>query len=265
MLIDTHCHLDLPEFDADREAVLSRARSAGVERFIIVGFEPERWETTLRLAETEPGVFAAIGLHPTEAERWSSQIEESVRSRLDDRRVKAVGEIGIDYHWDTARPERQREAFAAQVAIAREFDLPFIVHQREAEADALAVLRSFDPPLRGVMHCFTGDLAFAWACLDLGLYLGLGGAVTHKRTDALREAMTAVPLERVVLETDAPYMSPEPHRSRRNEPANVRLVAERLAALRGISVDEVEAVTSRSATELFGLEEITTNSRRAGA
>lgn len=253
MLIDTHCHLDLPEFDADREAVLARARAAGVERFVVVGFEPERWASTLQLATGEPGVFAAIGLHPTEAERWSPEVREGVRTWLANSRVRAVGEIGIDYHWDTARPEQQKDAFADQIALAREHGLPFIVHQREAEADALDVLRSFPPPLRGVMHCFTGDESFATACLDLGLHLGLGGAITHKRMNALREAMKLVPLDRIVLETDAPYMSPEPHRSHRNEPANVRLVAERLAELRQTDIDEVEGVTTRSACQLFGL------------
>lgn len=254
MLIDTHCHLDLPEFDADRESVLNRARSAGVERFIVVGFEPERWASTLRLADTEPGVFAAIGLHPTEADRWGTETEDGVRTQLHHDRVRAVGEIGLDYHWDRARPEAQKDAFADQIGLARDAGLPFIVHQRDAEADALDLLRSFQPPLRGVMHCFTGDASFAHACLDLGLFLGVGGAITHKRMNPLREAMTIVPLERILLETDAPYMSPEPHRSRRNEPSTVSVVAERLAELRKISPDEVEAVTSRSASQLFRLE-----------
>lgn len=255
MLIDTHCHLDLPEFDADREAVISRARSAGVERFVVVGFEPERWESTIQLANTDADIFAAIGLHPTEADRWSPTIEDGVRTHLSSSRVRAVGEIGIDYHWDTASPSKQRTAFAAQIAMARDAGLPFIVHQRDAEADVLDVLGTFSLPLNGVMHCFTGDAAFARDCLDRGLFLGLGGAITHKRMGALREAVAVVPLERIVLETDAPYMSPEPHRSRRNEPAKVRQVAEYLATLRGVSLEEVEVATTSAANTLFGLNE----------
>lgn len=252
-LIDTHCHIDLDAFDADREAMLERAREVGVDRFIVVGFAPERWEPALALHESVPGAYAAVGLHPTEAERFSEEFQADLRRLTAQRGVCAVGEIGMDYHWKTASPEAQRRAFEWQIALARERELPFIVHQREAAADVLDVLRRTNPPHQGVMHCFTEDLEYARHCLDLGMYLGLGGAVTFKKARALHEVAREVPLDRIVLETDSPFMTPSPHRGERNEPARLRLIAERVAALRDIPVEEVAAVTTANAERLFRL------------
>lgn len=255
MLTDTHCHIDLERFDDDRTAVIERARSAGISHLIVVGFAPERWDSSLRLAQSDPGIFASVGLHPTEAERFSDQIEAEIRRRAVDARVVAIGEIGLDYHWDTASPEAQRRAFLRQIRLAKELDLPFIVHQRDAEADTLDVLREAGPPHRAVMHCFTGNRAYAEACLDLGMDLGLGGAVTFRKARALHEVAREVPLDRIVLETDSPFMAPSPHRGERNEPAYVRLVAERVAALRELSIEHVAAATSENAGRLFRLDD----------
>lgn len=253
-LIDTHCHLDLDAFDDDRAEVLARARAAGVESILVVGFAPERWGPALRLAKTEPGIVVAIGLHPTEAARYDAEVEAGIRKAAAQPPVRAIGEIGLDYHWMTAPADVQRRAFERQLALARELDLPFIVHQREAEEDTLAVLEAAGPPLRGVMHCFTGDLAYAERCLALGLSLGIGGAVTFRKATQLHEVVRQAPLDRLVLETDAPYMTPAPHRGKRNEPAYVRLVAERVAELRGLPLEEVAAATSANAARLFNLE-----------
>lgn len=255
-LIDTHCHLDLDAFEADRAETIERARAAGVDRLIIIGFAPERWPSTLALSHGDPGIFAAVGLHPTEAGRYDPALEAGIREAARDPRVCAIGETGLDYHWDTATPGDQRRAFERQIALAKELDLPFIVHQRKAEQDALDVLRATDPPHTGVMHCFTGGPDYAEACLDLGLHLGLGGAVTFRKAKALHEVVRTAPLDRLVLETDAPYMTPSPHRGTRNEPAYVRIIAEQVAALRGISVEEVAAATTANAERLFRLRQI---------
>ncbi len=252
-LIDTHCHIDLDAFDADREAMLERARVAGVDRFIVVGFAPERWQPALTLHESVPGAYAAVGLHPTEAERFSEEIQADLQRLSAQRDMCAVGEIGIDYHWKTASPEAQRHAFEWQIALAREWGLPFIVHQREAAADVLDVLRRTGVSHQGVMHCFTKDLEYAKQCLDLGMHLGLGGAVTFKKARTLHEVARQMPLDRIVLETDSPFMTPSPHRGERNEPARLRLVAERIAALREIPVEEVAAITTANAERLFRL------------
>lgn len=252
-LIDTHCHIDLDAFDIDREAMLGRAREAGVDQFIVVGFAPERWQPALALHECVPGAYAAVGLHPTEAECFSEEIQADLRRLSAREGVCAVGEIGIDYHWKTASPRTQRIAFEWQIALARERNLPFIVHQREAAADVLDVLQQMNPPHRGVMHCFTEDLAYAKQCLNLGMHLGMGGAITFKKARALHEVARHVPLDRIVLETDSPFMTPSPHRGERNEPAMIRLVAERIAALRAISMEEVAANTTANAERLFRL------------
>lgn len=252
-LIDTHCHLDLDVFDGDRTHLFERARSAGVDRFIVVGFAPERWGPALRLAEQEAGVSVAVGLHPTEAARYSDELEVDIRSTAADPRVCAIGEIGLDYHWMTAPREVQAAAFERQIALAKELKLPFIVHMRDAADDALAILQSSNPPHHGVMHCFTEGPAYAEAFLELGLLLGIGGAVTFRNAKALHETVQQVPLDRIVLETDAPYMTPAPYRGKRNESAYVRIIAERVAELRGISVEEVAAATTANAERLFGL------------
>ncbi len=251
-IVDTHCHIDLPAFDADRRDVIDRARRAGVVGMIVIGFEPERWGPAIALSREEPGIKVALGLHPTEAERYDDALERALRDLAREVQPCAIGEIGLDYHWETASPAAQRRAFERQIALAREFGLPFIVHQRDAADDALEVLRATDPPHRGVMHCFTEDLGYAKRFLELGMTIGLGGAVTFRKARGLHEVARRVPLDRIVLETDAPYMTPSPHRGERNEPAYVRLVAEHVAELRETTVDVVAAATTRNAERLFG-------------
>lgn len=252
-LIDTHCHLDLEAFDADRTKVVSRARAAGVRALLVIGFAPERWQTTLALAETIPDVFATVGLHPTEATRYDDALERALTEVARHRRVRAIGEIGLDYYWDTAPRDRQRDAFLRQIRLAKRLGLPFVVHQRDAADDVLDVLREAGPPHRGVMHCFTGDLDYARACIDMGMHLGVGGVVTYRRSDALREALRWAPLERLVLETDAPYLAPAPYRGKRNEPSFLPLVAATLAELRDMPLEQVAHVTTANAERLFDL------------
>lgn len=252
-LIDTHCHIDLDQFEGDRDAVLERAEEAGVDQLILIAFGPERWESGARLQHRHNRIHLAIGVHPTEANMFSSEIEARIKEIALATRAVAIGETGLDYHWKAETADKQKDAFARQIALAKELGLPFVIHQRDAEADTLDVLRASSPPHRGVMHCFTGDADYMRQCLDLGLHIGFGGALTFRKMKALQQAATEAPLDRVLLETDSPFMTPSPHRGERNEPAYVRFVAEKLASLRDMPLDFIAEITTRNAVELFDL------------
>jgi TatD DNase family protein len=252
-LFDTHCHIDLDVFNDDRDAMLERARGVGVAGMVVVGFSPERWQTASRLASDDPAIWLSVGLHPNEAKTFDPSMIDRIRETARATGAIAIGEIGLDYYWNASSREMQREAFASQIDLAKELDLPFIVHQRDAERDVLDVLRATRPPHRGIMHCFTSDWDYARSVLDVGMHIGLGGAVTFKSRHALRDAARRIPIDRIVLETDSPYMAPVPHRGERNEPAYVRLVGERLAELRGVSTDEIAFATSDNARRLLDL------------
>jgi TatD DNase family protein len=233
-VIDSHCHLTAKAFAEDLPEVLARARAAGIARMVTIGTSPRDWDAALALAAAEPDVSVACGLHPHEAAAggW-----EGLR-RLG---VVAIGEIGLDYHYDFAPRDKQREAFAAQLQLAHQRGLPIIIHEREAADDVLAILdREGCPP--GVWHCFSGDAALAREVLARGLHLGFGGLATFpKGTDGIRAAARACPVERLLLETDAPYLAPVPHRGRRNEPAFVADTARFLTDLRGEPVNGAAA------------------------
>lgn len=257
LLVDTHCHLDVPAFDADRDVVLERARQAGVVAFVLIGFSPDNWDRALALAERTPGMVVALGVHPNEADRFDTATERRLRELLRHPLVRAVGEIGLDYHWKTVEPATQQRVFRRQLELAQEYDLPIVLHQREAHEDLLTILSAQQRPLRGVMHCFTGDSALAQRFLELGLHLGIGGVVTYRNAQALHEAARDMPLERMLLETDAPYLAPVPHRGKRNEPAFLRFVLATVAQLRGTSEQEVACRTTRNARQLFRISTVT--------
>lgn len=255
MLVDSHAHLDAPQFDADRDATLRRAADAGVRAVVNVGDNAATWQTTLTLAEAHPGLFACLGLHPNDAAVWDEGIMSTLETLHRHPKAVAVGETGLDYYREYTPPERQRAAFRAQIALARRLDKPVVIHHRDARDDLLAILRAdvaARGPLRGVLHAFSGDAAFAAALLALGLHLGIGGPVTFKNATALHEAARAVPLDRLLIETDSPYLTPHPYRGTRNESAYIALVAARLAALRGVDVDTIAAATAANAAALFG-------------
>jgi TatD DNase family protein len=257
-LFDTHAHLDAPQFAADREAVVARARDAGVE-IICVSTDLESSVATVRLVGARHAVplRCAVGIHPHEAGRYvdGCDLGLETRKRLADLtknpRVVAIGEIGLDYFKNYAPRSAQLSVFRAQLELARELNLPVIVHMRDAAEDLLTELRSF-PGLRGVIHSFTGDQELANHILALDFYLGLNGIVTFSKDPALREAVQRIRMDRLLIETDAPYLAPVPHRGRRNEPAFVRHVAEFIADLRGLSPEELARVTTGNVRELFG-------------
>lgn len=257
-LVDTHAHLDFEQFDRDREAVLRRAAEAGVAWIIDVGANLASSRRAVALASAEPRIWAAVGVHPHDAATVNPPVLAELRALAHGPRVVAVGEIGLDFYRDLSPRPKQREAFEAQLALARELDLPVIVHDRAAHAETLAVLRGASrqtgPHLRGVMHCFSGDLELAREILELGLYIGIDGPVTYPRATTLAEVARLVPLERLLIETDSPYLAPQARRGKRNEPAYVGLIAERVAELRGLRTEEVGRVTSDNACALFHAE-----------
>lgn len=252
MFVDTHCHLDDPAYDADRDAVLTQATAAGVEAFITIGTDLATSRRAVELAKARPNISAAVGIHPHEAVRWTASAGAELAALAHDPAVVAIGEVGLDYSQDLAPRAAQQAAFRQALGLARDRQLPVIIHCREAWDDCFAILREMGSR-RGVLHCFTGSEAHAAATLDLGLTLSFAGNLTFKNAAPLRAVAQRVPIERVVLETDAPYLAPQLHRGRRNEPAFLVETAQVLAQLKGLSVDDIARITTLNAHALFGV------------
>ncbi|MDD2679378.1 MAG: TatD family hydrolase [Candidatus Omnitrophica bacterium] len=250
MLVDTHCHLDFPEFDQDRDEVLRRAKNQGVDYIINIGSSLEGSRRSVELARKYASIYATVGIHPHEADGFGPQVEKEIMSLAKKNKVVAIGEIGLDYFKRYAKKENQLPLFLSLIKVAKELNLPVVIHTREAQADTLKILKEA-LPVRGVVHCFSGDQAFLKACLDLGFLVSFTCNVTYKKADALREVIKSAPLESLLLETDAPYLSPEGLRGKRNEPAQVRLLAELVAKLKGLKFEEVAQVTTENARRFF--------------
>ncbi len=257
-LIDTHCHIQTEEFDADRADVLSRAREAGVETLIVVGGAGDLStnDAAVRLAEENANLYATVGMHPHDAKDASAEAMDRMRGLAAHPKVVAIGETGLDFHYDHSPRQVQRDMFERFVGLAVETRLPMVVHNRESDREVAETIRSRGAgTLEGVIHCFTGDVAAARTFLDLGFYLSFSGIVTFKNAEALRDIARWVPPDRLLVETDAPFLAPVPKRGRRNEPAYVRFVAETLARVRGVGVDEIADTASRNTRALFRLPE----------
>ncbi len=239
-MIDSHCHLDDSDFDADRDAVIARARAAGIETMLAIGSEG-----AVGLAEAHPDIYATLGIHPHEAAKADRAALDRLAERLSHPKVLAVGEIGLDYHYDFSPRETQREVFRAQLAIAKAAGLPVIIHTREAWPDTLALLRE-SGIARGVMHCFSEGPEEAAQALELGFFVSFAGIVTFPKAQRIQEAARRVPADRLLVETDAPYLAPVPYRGKRNEPAFVVETARKIAALRGETFEQVAAATNRN-------------------
>ncbi len=251
-IIETHCHLNNEQYASDVPDVIGRARSAGVVQFINIGWDVASSEKAIQQAIAYPDVKAAVGIHPHDADT----ISEEALARLEDLAATDVavawGEIGLDYYYDNSPREIQREAFRRQMAIAQRLQMPVVIHSRDATEDTLTILKEY-APLQGVMHCFSGSWETAKICMDLGLYIGFGGSITFKKANRLRDVATKVPLERLVVETDCPYLSPEPLRGRRNEPAYLQHVLAKLAEIKEVDIAEVAKITTENARTLFRL------------
>jgi len=259
MLVDTHCHLADPAYDADRAEVLERAWSAGLAHVVVVGESPEASDRALALAASEERLSVTAGIHPHDAKRWSAELTEWLRQRLRHPRVVAAGEMGLDYHYDHSPRDAQLAAFEAQLALAGEAGKPAVIHAREADDDVAAVLRG-QPGVTAILHSFSSGAGLLRAGLVLRHYVSFSGMVTF-RNWSLDQAILDTPLDRLLLETDGPYLAPVPHRGKRNEPAFVRQVAERIAALRGLAPDELIARTSENAARVFGIHLLRVESR----
>jgi len=255
MLIDTHAHLQDPRFAADLDAVLQRARAAGVSQIINIGCDLPSSRVVVNMAEKHRGLWATVGVHPHEAAKADEQALAELIELARHPRVVAIGETGLDFYRNLSPPEAQERVFRSQIGVASQLGKPLVVHTREAADEVLAILADEVPPdLDVVMHCFSGSREFADECLKRGYLLGIGGPVTYPKADRLRSIVAEAPLEQLLLETDCPHLPPQPHRGQRNEPAYVRLVGERVAELRGMPLGELAAATTANAVRVFGLD-----------
>lgn len=255
MWIDTHCHLNDPVFREDYPAVIERACQSGIGRVIVAGYDLESSREAVRLAGEYEMVYAAVGVHPHDAKTWTPQAAEDLRRLLGEAKVVALGEIGLDYHYDYSPRAEQIEVFREQLRLAKEFEKPVIIHNREAHQDTLRVLTEETlGPAGGVMHCFTGSREIAKQCLGLGLHISLAGPITFANAHKLREMAAELPLEKLLVETDSPYLTPHPFRGRRNEPERVRLIGEKLAEIQGRPVETVRELTTTNAKRLFRID-----------
>jgi TatD DNase family protein len=262
MLIDTHAHLDFSQFDGDRQAVIARARAAGVGAIINVGTDLASSRRAVQLAADQDRIYAAVGMHPHDARKLDGTALAELRRLAQSAKVVAVGEIGLDFYRDLSPRGVQRKAFQAQLAWAAKLGKPVIVHDRDAHEEVMDLLAGWAGGLShsrlagrlGVLHTFSGDVAMAERAVDLGFFVSVAGPVTYQNAGRLLEVVQAIPLERLLVETDCPYLAPHPHRGQRNEPAHVRLVAARVAAVRGISPGEIEEATTANAQRLFEVE-----------
>jgi TatD DNase family protein len=248
-LVDTHCHLDDARFTGDRDAVIERARVAGVEFIMTIGTGsgPPDVEVAIRLAEQYQRVYATVGVHPHDASKCESDTLARIAELLDHPKVLALGEIGLDYHYNNSPPELQRDVFAAQLQLASRAQVPVVIHTREAWDDAFELLEgNWTGKASGIMHCFSGGPREAERCLALGFYLSFAGIVTYPKAVEIREAVLLTPLDRLLVETDAPYLAPVPHRGKRNEPAFVVETTRKIADLRGLEMGKLAAQTAEN-------------------
>jgi TatD DNase family protein len=256
VLVDSHAHIDTERFDADREATIQAAVAGGVTRIVDPGCDLASSQAAVALAKAHPGmIFAGVGVHPHEATTYNDEVEAQLRTLLREPEVVAVGEFGLDYFRMLSPRDVQRSVFCAHLQLAREYDLPCIIHVRDAHEDVMELLRTHGRDVRGVFHCFSGNVAQAEECLDFADFmLSFAGPLT-KQGNALPDVARMVPLDRVLVETDSPYLVPKPLKARRNEPLFVKHTAQKLADLRGMSLEEIAAITTRNAVRLFGLGE----------
>jgi TatD DNase family protein len=248
--IDSHAHYDDPRFDGDRDELLRRLRDNGVERVINVGCTLERSKLSVELAEREAFIHAAVGIHPGDVNDTPDGYIEKIDGWLTHEKVVAVGEIGLDYHYDGVNPARQKRFFEEQLALAKERGMPVIIHSRDATEDTLKILKKY-AGVSGVTHCFSGSPQTARVILELGLFISFTGVVTFKNARRALEALEVVPLDRLLLETDCPYMAPEPHRGKRCDSGMLPLIIEKIASVKGVTPDVVADQTSENARALF--------------
>ncbi|MGG3799678.1 TatD family hydrolase [Metabacillus fastidiosus] len=255
MLFDTHAHLNALQYENDVEEVIQRALDEGVSEIVVVGFDRETIERAMELIEEYDFIYAAIGWHPVDAIDMTDKDLQWIRELSEHPKVVAIGEMGLDYYWDKSPKDIQKEVFRKQIALAKEVKLPLIIHNRDATADVVAILEEEGASeVGGIMHCFTGSLEVAKQCMDMNFYISFGGPVTFKNAKKPKEVVQEIPLDRLLIETDCPYLTPHPFRGKRNEPGYVKYVAEEIAKLRNLSYEEIAKKTSDNGKKIFGIK-----------
>lgn len=254
MIFDTHAHYDDGQFDADRDDILRAMEDLGVGGIVNVGASLRGCKRALELAGRYPFLYAAVGIHPDEAGDLNEDTFAKLKGWCREKKVVAVGEIGLDYYWDAQPHDIQKKWFIRQLELAGELELPVNIHSRDAAEDTFQIMKEYAQDLKGIIHCFSGSAELAAAYVKLGFFIGVGGVVTFKNGKKLKKAVEAVPLTRIVLETDAPYLSPEPHRGKRNHSGYLKYVAQEIAKLKEVTYEEVVRQTEANAREVYGLE-----------
>ena len=255
MLFDTHAHVDDDAFQEDRRQLLENLPHQGIAMLLNPGCSLETSRNAVKNAREYDYIYAAVGSHPDAADEVNEEVLEQYRQMVkENKKVRAIGEIGLDYHYEDVPRQRQQKAFRDQMALAQELDMPVIIHDREAHEDCLNVLKEF-PQVKGVFHCFSGSAEMAKQLTKMGWYVGFTGVITFKNARRAVEAAAAVPIDRIVIETDCPYMSPEPFRGKRNDPSRVYRMAEKLAEIRGLSVEEIQKITLENGKRLYRIED----------
>jgi TatD DNase family protein len=255
MLVDSHAHLEMPEFKKDLEAVIQRAKESGVEYIFTVGTEMGDWTRALEIARSHPTIFAILGVHPHNATEINDETYPILKGLCQDKKVKAYGEIGLDFFRNLSPRDIQLKRFREQIGLARELGLPIVVHDREAHRETLEILKSEKAEeCGGIIHCFSAGYEMAKACMDMGFYISIPGSITFKNADGFREIVKRLPLESLLVETDAPFLTPEPFRGKRNEPSYVRHTAQKVAEIKGVSFERLAEVTTENALRVYSLK-----------
>ena len=255
MLTDSHAHLEMPEFKKDLEAVIQRAKESGVEYVFTVGTEKKDWKRALEIAESHPSIYAILGVHPHNAKEIDHQTYPMLRELCRNEKVKAYGEIGLDFFRNFSPRDLQLMRFREQIGLAKELGLPVVIHDREAHHETLEILKSEGAKdCGGIIHCFSGDYGMAKACMDMGFYISIPGSITFKNAKSFREVVKRIPLDSLLVETDAPFLTPEPFRGKRNEPGYVRYTAQRMAEVKNISLEKVAEATTQNAMRVYRLD-----------
>jgi TatD DNase family protein len=256
MLFDTHVHLNAEQYEDDLQEVINRALEKGVQNMVVVGFDEPTIKKAIQIAETYEFIYASVGWHPVDAIDMTDEHLAWIEELAQHPKVVALGEMGLDYHWDKSPKEVQKDVFRRQIRLARKVNLPIIIHNRDATEDVVTILKEEHvEEVGGIMHCFTGSIEVAKQCMDMNMYISFGGPVTFKNAKKPKEVATELPLDKLLIETDCPYLTPHPFRGKRNEPGYVSYVAEQIAELKGITYEELADITTANAKKLFGIND----------
>ncbi|MFE8704022.1 TatD family hydrolase [Cytobacillus sp. FJAT-54145] len=254
MLFDTHAHLNAEQFEEDLVEVITRAKDEGVSNIVVVGFDRPTINKAMELTEKYEFIYACVGWHPVDAIDMTDEDLDWIEELASHPKVVAIGEMGLDYYWDKSPKDIQKEVFRKQIRLAKKVKLPIVIHNRDATADVVEILKEEDAKeVGGIMHCYGGSVETAKECIDMNFLISLGGPVTFKNAKKPKEVAVEVPLDKLLIETDCPYLAPHPNRGKRNEPSYVKLVAEQIAELKGVTYEEVAEITTRNAKKLFGI------------